>query len=132
MNFYESERWIKLRYKFLRTVERQCLCCGNKNQKTEFHVDHIKPRSKYPELEYNFNNLQLLCKLCNMGKSNDYEDDWKKMNIPKIKKPDLSYQGRLDFIKRQESIGLVISPEDKAKYLRQAEDYEPFETELSN
>jgi len=130
MNFYDTEKWIKLRYRFLRTVERQCLCCGNKNPKTEFHVDHIKPRCKYPELEYDIKNLQLLCRRCNLGKGGDYEDDWKTLNAPKPYKADLSYKGRLAHIKRQEDMGFVIPPDDKERYLRQADDYEPFESHL--
>ena len=39
------------------------------------HVDHILPRSKYPELELWFMNQQVLCKWCNWEKSNtDYTD----------------------------------------------------------
>jgi hypothetical protein len=41
------------------------------------HVDHIKPRSKYPDLELSRQNLQVLCEDCNLGKSNKYEDDWR-------------------------------------------------------
>ncbi|RYZ77711.1 MAG: hypothetical protein EOP05_00795 [Proteobacteria bacterium] len=41
------------------------------------HVDHIKPRSKYPHLELEFSNLQVLCRQCNFGKSNKYEDDFR-------------------------------------------------------
>jgi 5-methylcytosine-specific restriction endonuclease McrA len=41
------------------------------------HVDHIKPRSKYPALELAEDNLQVLCELCNIGKSNTNETDWR-------------------------------------------------------
>ncbi|RYZ77144.1 MAG: HNH endonuclease [Proteobacteria bacterium] len=41
------------------------------------HVDHIKPRSKYPHLELEFSNIQVLCPPCNFGKSNKYEDDFR-------------------------------------------------------
>ena len=34
-------------------------------------VDHIKPRSRFPGLELDPDNLQILCSDCNMGKSND-------------------------------------------------------------
>lgn len=33
-------------------------------------MDHIKPRSKYPELATDRNNFQLLCSHCNRKKSN--------------------------------------------------------------
>ena len=34
------------------------------------HVDHVKPRSKFPELALDLSNLQVLCNLCNVAKSN--------------------------------------------------------------
>lgn len=80
--FYESREWQELRYKVLIHWGRKCMCCGT--TEGEMHVDHIKPRSKYPELELDFNNLQVLCRACNMGKSNTDETDFrpKVANIP--------------------------------------------------
>ncbi|WP_374754300.1 HNH endonuclease [Dyadobacter tibetensis] len=40
-------------------------------------VDHVKARSKFPRLALNPKNLQILCKACNLGKSNLYKDDWR-------------------------------------------------------
>jgi 5-methylcytosine-specific restriction endonuclease McrA len=40
-------------------------------------VDHIKPRRKFPELELDLDNLQVLCNDCNMGKSNDDYTDFR-------------------------------------------------------
>lgn len=68
--FYESKEWRALRYEALKKYGRQCLCCGGTPPDVVLHVDHIKPRSKYPELELDINNLQILCKDCNLGKSN--------------------------------------------------------------
>jgi 5-methylcytosine-specific restriction endonuclease McrA len=42
------------------------------------HVDHIKPRWKYPELSLSFENLQVLCKDCNLGKGGWDETDWRE------------------------------------------------------
>ena len=50
------------------------MVCGSTER---IHVDHIKPRSKYPELELDINNLQVLCEDCNIGKSNIDETDWR-------------------------------------------------------
>jgi len=69
-NFYDSKEWRRVRYQALKLHGRQCLCCGQKAPNVELHVDHIKPRSKYPELELDIDNLQILCKDCNLGKSN--------------------------------------------------------------
>lgn len=75
--FYESREWRELRYEALKKYGRQCLCCGGKPPEVQLHVDHIKPRSKYPELELDINNLQIMCKDCNLGKSNKDEIDYR-------------------------------------------------------
>ncbi len=66
--FYDSRAWRELRYQVIKTHGRKCQACGDTSKK--IHVDHIKPRSKYPELELDFQNLQILCEDCNLGKSN--------------------------------------------------------------
>ncbi len=76
--FYESRDWLTLRYEVLRIHGARCQCCGN-GPKTgkPLHVDHIKPRSKHPELQLDRDNLQVLCEDCNKGKSNIDETDWR-------------------------------------------------------
>jgi len=39
--------------------------------KTNFQIDHIKPKSKYPELERTYNNLVYSCSYVNRAKSDD-------------------------------------------------------------
>lgn len=73
--FFESRVWQELRYRALKHYGVKCMCCGITS--VEMHVDHIKPRSKYPTLELQFDNLQVLCRACNMGKSNTDETDWR-------------------------------------------------------
>ena len=73
--FYRSPEWLELRYKALVRYGRKCMCCGTED--AVFHVDHIKPRSKYPQLALDFNNLQILCEACNLGKSNKDETDFR-------------------------------------------------------
>ena len=67
-DFYTSTAWRALRYKVLSTQEHKCTKCFRTPEKhgIALHVDHIKPRSKYPQLEYD--NLQILCDDCNLGK----------------------------------------------------------------
>ena len=74
-SFYFSDKWLQLRYAVLKKYGRQCMLCLATN--TEIHVDHIKPRSKYPELELEMDNLQVLCRDCNLGKSALDETDWR-------------------------------------------------------
>lgn len=73
--FYTSKEWRKLRYRVLRDQPHKCACCGSVEQ--PFHVDHVKPRFKYPELELDYDNLQILCEDCNMGKGGWDETDWR-------------------------------------------------------
>lgn len=69
--FYQSWQWKKLRYRVLKEYGPVCMCCGtSRDDGVRIVVDHIKPVSKYPELALDFNNLQVLCDDCNMGKSN--------------------------------------------------------------
>jgi len=76
--FYGTLKWIKIRKRVLRTYGAKCMKCGSTE---DIHVDHIKPRSKYKKLQYRFDNLQVLCKKCNMEKSNFNEIDYR----PKLK-----------------------------------------------
>lgn len=77
-NFYKSKAWLELRYQILREQEHVCALCGQeRSANLSLHVDHIKPRSKHPELELDKHNLQILCEDCNLGKSNKYHDDWR-------------------------------------------------------
>ena len=76
--FYQSDAWMAIRYEALRLHGGKCQCCGRTRQdNVKMHVDHIKPRSKFPELELNINNLQVLCEECNRGKSNRDATDWR-------------------------------------------------------
>jgi hypothetical protein len=74
-NFYESKEWLILRYKLFKKYEARCMRCSIED--AELHADHIKPRSKYPELELEFDNLQILCRKCNKLKSNKDEIDYR-------------------------------------------------------
>jgi len=77
--FYLSKEWLSLRVRVLEKYCCKCMMCGRspKDHGIVIHVDHIKPRSKYPQLSLEFENLQLLCSDCNLGKSNKYETDWR-------------------------------------------------------
>ena len=80
--FYISREWRELRVRVLEKYECACMMCGRSpiRDKVVIHVDHIKPRSFYPELSLEFNNMQLLCEDCNLGKSNKYTTDWRPIN----------------------------------------------------
>lgn len=76
--FYNSGKWRILRHQALEEYGSRCACCGiTPAQGAIMHVDHIKPRSKYPELELELTNLQILCEDCNKGKSNLSDKKWR-------------------------------------------------------
>lgn len=64
--------------KVLEARGARCECCGaSAADGKRIHVDHIKPRSRYPELELEESNLQILCLDCNLGKMASYTTDWR-------------------------------------------------------
>lgn len=76
--FYESREWRELRYKALVKNDGRCECCGaGKHNGKMLHVDHILPRSLFPNRELDLTNLQVLCEDCNLGKSNKDVTDWR-------------------------------------------------------
>lgn len=73
-----DKKWLNVRYKALKNNDGRCELCGRaKGDGIILHVDHIKPKSKYPHLQYDLNNLQVLCDECNIGKSNKDDTDWR-------------------------------------------------------
>ncbi len=69
--FYNTKRWLTLRFKALDKYGQHCMCCNRSAEDgVRIDVDHVYPRSKFPKLEYELANLQILCNLCNVGKSN--------------------------------------------------------------
>ena len=88
-NFYNTKEWKQLRFRVLIHYQRKCMACNATNK--TLHVDHIKPISKFPELKLDFENLQILCEDCNVGKSNIYYHDLRpnKLLIPHSDNPQL-------------------------------------------
>lgn len=84
-DFYETAEWRTLRYARLKLDKRICACCGGiggnqrhvGNGPIVIHVDHIKPRSRFPELCLTLDNTQCLCEDCNLGKGAIDETNWR-------------------------------------------------------
>lgn len=60
--FYYQDGWFNLRAKVLKRDNYTCTYCGTKDK--ILHVHHIKPRTKYPKLEYKAYNCEVLCEDC--------------------------------------------------------------------
>lgn len=81
--FYHSGTWKKLRYQVLLESNGCCKLCGRSSREhgVILHVDHIKPRSRYPNLSLVKSNLQVLCADCNFGKRNHDTVDWSEGKV---------------------------------------------------
>jgi hypothetical protein len=66
--FYTTPEWRAVR---LAVIERDgpiCRWCTQLASLTDLTVDHVKPRSLFPELALDLGNLQVLCRSCNSKK----------------------------------------------------------------
>ena len=79
-SFLNGYAWRKLRMQALEKYGARCQCCGRtRADGIVIHVDHVKPRRKHPELALDLDNLQVLCEVCNHGKGNWSETDWREL-----------------------------------------------------
>jgi 5-methylcytosine-specific restriction endonuclease McrA len=82
--FRQHWRWHIIRdvaiNKWKRESNGACNGCGKilDPDFDEIHVDHIKPKSVHRHLYYYLPNLQILCRSCNIDKSDYDGDDWKE------------------------------------------------------
>ena len=81
-DFYLSKKWLVLRKKVFGMYGCQCMKCGKDN--TEMHIDHIFPRSLFPKFQLSVHNLQILCKNCNLEKSNKNNIDYRALKQKQI------------------------------------------------
>ena len=80
--FYYSPDWLCLRTRVIQKYGSKCMKCGSQES---IAVDHIKPRSKFPELELDFDNMQVLCRVCNSSKSNRHVVDYRPAILQEVK-----------------------------------------------
>jgi hypothetical protein len=81
--FLESYEWRRLRMEVLVKRGARCECCGaTPKDGLRMHVDHIKPRRLFPALALDESNLQVLCEVCNHGKGNWDQTDWRPKAEP--------------------------------------------------
>ena len=81
--FYNSWEWCELRYQALRERGRTCECCGiDESYGAIMTVDHVLPRSIWPEHALDPDNLQILCFQCNRGKGNSDSTDFRLAVFP--------------------------------------------------
>jgi hypothetical protein len=72
--FLASPEWLMLRKKAIAELGRTCAMCKKYiKDEDDITVDHIRPRSKSPDLALSEDNLQILCRKCNSRKG---AKDW--------------------------------------------------------
>ncbi len=63
----------------------QCVYCSTKDKRLGgirfYHVEHFKPKSLFPELRDDINNLYYSCPICNVFKNNDWYDVIDDFNV---------------------------------------------------
>jgi hypothetical protein len=53
----------------------KCMYCESKIEHNSYaHVEHIKPKKKFPELEFSWENLGFSCQVCNTKKLEKYNE----------------------------------------------------------
>jgi 5-methylcytosine-specific restriction endonuclease McrA len=78
-SFLKSYEWRRVRMEVLKRDGAKCACCGATPASGHvMNVDHIKPRKTHPHLALDLNNLQVLCSVCNHGKGNWDQTDWRR------------------------------------------------------
>ena len=76
--FIKTVEWRALRLAVVDTYGKKCMKCGVLPKRSrQVNVDHIKPRSRFPELALDFSNLQVLCHACNKRKGNRHCTDYR-------------------------------------------------------
>ena len=78
--FLATGEWTALRDRVINHYGGKCMCCGRTpSDHRHINVDHIKPRKTHPELSLDFDNLQVLCGVCNKKKGNKHMTDYRNL-----------------------------------------------------
>ncbi|MGM3305522.1 HNH endonuclease [Anabaena sp. WFMT] len=78
----ESKEWVR------DNSDWYCPICGDKySEKDGKNIDHKLPRSQYPWLSMEFKNLWVICRICNLEKSDMHWYEYEHYMF--IKYPDL-------------------------------------------
>jgi uncharacterized protein (TIGR02646 family) len=57
------------------SAHRKCMYCESKIGVIDYaHIEHIKPKSKYSEMEFVWENLGYSCAICNDNKGDKYDE----------------------------------------------------------
>ena len=82
-----------------------------------FHVEHYRPKSIFPQLTNEYGNLFYACGICNIFKSDDWPAEHVLGNYLSAAYPDPSLVNYSDFLEVSESSGKVESATFTGKYM---------------
>jgi uncharacterized protein (TIGR02646 family) len=58
-----------------KSASGKCMYCEGKIEDVSYaHIEHIKPKKKFPELEFEWDNLGFSCQVCNTNKGIKYDE----------------------------------------------------------
>lgn len=85
---YSGEQWRtnKTNKKYLaKDFENRCCYCNDHHHYSggyeTFHVEHFAPKSKFPHLEFTYDNLLYACPFCNISKGDKWVGKTEHENI---------------------------------------------------
>ena len=77
--YYSNKEWAAARKHVFARDGYHCYVCNA----TATQIDHLLPKSKYPELALNLENLKPICWNCNKSKQTKVDETFlKKFNMP--------------------------------------------------
>ena len=77
-----------------KSTSGKCMYCEGKMEPFSYaHIEHIKPKKEFPELEFAWENLGFSCQRCNTNKGSKYDVD-----IPFINPYDENPEDYIDFL----------------------------------
>src|SRR5690554_3471582 len=77
------ERWRHAEIKAGLQVETggRCAYCESNIEDVSYpHVEHIRPKSRFPELAHHWSNLTSACAQCNTAKGDYFDEEWPVLN----------------------------------------------------
>jgi hypothetical protein len=99
----------------------QCVyCCIHESKfggQRNFHVEHWRPKARFPYLENDYANLFYACGICNSFKGDDWPNDPVAEDLSVIAYPDPSKVDYSSILEVDTSNGFVSSPYRAGLYL---------------
>jgi hypothetical protein len=95
-------------------------CCIHESKfggQRNFHVEHFRPKSTFPQFENSYGNLFYACGICNSFKGNDWPAEPISGNLTIIAYPDPSELDYGNLLQTDVLTGLVVSRFPAGKYI---------------